>query len=643
MQKEILVFRASDADLVRSIWGYDPENGNAFEITQNSTGSVRETIYGVTDTREGIVYAGKMGDQAGALVVSNGSDEFVLTMDSQGVPFSNPEGFAEFKGEALFIAKSALVDDGLAMFITNGSDAPVRLSDFAVKKDASSGNFFIVNGDHAYYKQGTAMGGGYRGDLAVTDGTMQGTGQIGDIPIQLAFPYRDGIVYVDFGNDLYFTDGTLGGIEQIPLVEDTGGRSRSGFVGGEDRFYFSSFIDADFERGVSQIFVWDGSDEELSQVKTPFDTNFNFSRNQFFQVATEDRLYFVADDRGTSGFELWTYNGNEAVKLTGADVANDTGNLSFSSAANAKLGAVNGNLFFTAFHDGKENIYFTDGTVENTRKVSELSGNIENLVTSKTTGDLYFTVGDTLWRTDGMETEELVDVSPGRNTGVPTFLQVVTMDSDSLPSGPSVIDGTNDPDVFNALAGDTLIDGAGGQDTVIYQGGRVEFSLTIQISGTIIVDKPDGSDTLISIERIQFDDGALLFDLDSASLGFTYRIYAAAYDRTPDQGGLRYWVETMDWLGANDPGAHKEAFLAHQFLSAPEFVQLYGANPSDFDYINAMYLNVLGREADQEGFNFWVEQMGAGLSRAGVLIEFAESPENVARTAPDLADGVWVV
>ena len=37
--------------------------------------------------------------------------------------------------------------------------------------------------------------------------------------------------------------------------------------------------------------------------------------------------------------------------------------------------------------------------------------------------------------------------------------------------------------------------------------------------------------------------------------------------------------------------------IANNFLNSPEFKTQYGTNPSDDDYINALYSNVLSRDA----------------------------------------------
>ena len=216
-----------------------------------------------------------------------------------------------------------------------------------------------------------------------------------------------------------------------------------------------------------------------------------------------------------------------------------------------------------------------------------------------------------------------------------------------------VLEDTPADDTVLALAGDDLIlagsgwdifDGNDGLDSVAYKLARAEIVHNTLGDGSFTLGKPDGStDTLIDIERIVLEDGNLIYDLQSFNLGFTYRIYAAAYGRTPDEGGLRFWTGVMDHIESDDPGRNRELFLAEQFLAADEFVQLYGANPSNEEYVDAMYLNVLKRLPDQSGYEFWVGGMEAGLGRDDILIAFAQSDENRDNTAPDLDDGVWVV
>ncbi len=231
------------------------------------------------------------------------------------------------------------------------------------------------------------------------------------------------------------------------------------------------------------------------------------------------------------------------------------------------------------------------------------------------------------------------------------------------------LSGTDGDDLIYALASDDIIDprggshmidGGSGTDTVVYATTRSVFDVDLMqasgftvggesaalVGGHIVVERPDGeTDTLIDVERIDFTDGDLIYDIDSPNVEVVYRMYAAALGRTPDETGLRYWVDRLDFLD-DLPGSTADSLLqvlADVFIEADEFEMLYGSDPSNADYIDAMYQNVLGRLPDDEGRAFWIDAMERGLERDDILIAFSESAENRDQTGPDLDDGIWVV
>lgn len=129
--------------------------------------------------------------------------------------------------------------------------------------------------------------------------------------------------------------------------------------------------------------------------------------------------------------------------------------------------------------------------------------------------------------------------------------------------------------------------------------------------------------TLENVERVRFSDTALALDIDGHA-GEVYRLYQAAFARTPDKEGLGFWFMQRD-AGAD------LLSIADQFLYSAEFQQRYGADPSVSDFVGALYQNVLGRPAESSGFDFWVEMLGSGrISREQVLVSFSESAENKA-------------
>ena len=102
-----------------------------------------------------------------------------------------------------------------------------------------------------------------------------------------------------------------------------------------------------------------------------------------------------------------------------------------------------------------------------------------------------------------------------------------------------------------------------------------------------------------------------------------FRLYNAAFKRLPDVEGLKYWI------GKYTSGENDDRAVASSFLVSAEFKERYGENVSDLTYVNTLYKNVLGRDADTGGLNYWLGQLNSGAeTRYEVLLGFSESAEN---------------
>ncbi len=70
--------------------------------------------------------------------------------------------------------------------------------------------------------------------------------------------------------------------------------------------------------------------------------------------------------------------------------------------------------------------------------------------------------------------------------------------------------GSDKDDTFYAIGGNDTFDGAAGQDTVIFSGPKVNYTVTQNANGSFTVTDSvanrDGTDTLVSIEKLQFSD-----------------------------------------------------------------------------------------------------------------------------------------
>ncbi len=214
-------------------------------------------------------------------------------------------------------------------------------------------------------------------------------------------------------------------------------------------------------------------------------------------------------------------------------------------------------------------------------------------------------------------------------------------DGDDILSGGGGNDtlyGGNGNDMLDGGLGDDWIDGGADDDVVSYDGVRATYTVDLRVDDSVLVETPDvGTDTLIGIERIDFVDGDLIYDVDSANTQLVYRMFRVALDRSADEAGFRYWTDTLDDFDANQPWVDTAIHIANAFLATPEYSMLYG-NQTNAEFITTMYDNALGWQ-DPGGHAHWTSALDQGLGRDVVLVNFA----NVANVSAEIDDGVWVV
>lgn len=256
----------------------------------------------------------------------------------------------------------------------------------------------------------------------------------------------------------------------------------------------------------------------------------------------------------------------------------------------------------------------------------------------------------------------LVDIFSNKSYAlsvVNSFKAVVFDDGATIMGGAKrdSIFGSNASEKFQVTAGGDVILARGGND-IIYLGKAYDGA---KISGgdgfdKIIVDAPsnsyfykkttplgegmtgpDGLVELSGVERIVFFNGTVAADTGAGqTAGSAYRIYQAAFARTPDMEGLKFWINKMD-------GGENLLNVAQGFLNAAEAIRAYGADPNASDFVSRLYRNVLGRDGEAGGVQFWNTELARGAGKAQVLASFSESPENVQNVGAFINDGIFIV
>lgn len=205
--------------------------------------------------------------------------------------------------------------------------------------------------------------------------------------------------------------------------------------------------------------------------------------------------------------------------------------------------------------------------------------------------------------------------------------------SDATRALVEIVTGSSGNDQLQNRSGSELIDGGAGLDVLGYAGARAGFVVERSGSGFTVTDAASGrADVLANVERLRFDDAAVALDIDGVA-GQAYRLYQAAFDRTPDGAGLGYWIGMMD----QGQGLRE---VAAGFAASAEFEAVYGAGSTGAQIVARLYQNVLHRPGEAAGVAYWLDILESGKDTvAGVLAAFSESAENQQALAGLIGNG----
>lgn len=122
----------------------------------------------------------------------------------------------------------------------------------------------------------------------------------------------------------------------------------------------------------------------------------------------------------------------------------------------------------------------------------------------------------------------------------------------------------------------------------------------------------DGTDTLVDVELVQFADRTIDTTWFSKAAGVPPSqfadltdMYIAYFDRAPDAAGLFYWASRLK------EGMTLQQ-IAKSFFVQPETIAGYPPGQSTTDFVTKVYANVLGRDPDQGGLHYWIDSLQSG-------------------------------
>ncbi len=105
---------------------------------------------------------------------------------------------------------------------------------------------------------------------------------------------------------------------------------------------------------------------------------------------------------------------------------------------------------------------------------------------------------------------------------------------------------------------------------------------------------------------------------DDRLVAFVERFYNYIFKRDAGESEIDYWFEALKGGKKTPKDVVKFFFFSKEFKSQ---------NVNNEEFVRRVYRTIVGRAADKEGFDFWVNELKKGKSREYVLDSFLESEE----------------
>ncbi|MTJ80103.1 MAG: DUF4214 domain-containing protein [Telmatospirillum sp.] len=194
----------------------------------------------------------------------------------------------------------------------------------------------------------------------------------------------------------------------------------------------------------------------------------------------------------------------------------------------------------------------------------------------------------------------------------------------------------------------------GGNNVVLLDGTRANYGVQIDGTGQLMIkdigagDINNGQSIIVTgASYAIFNGGAtaspgvysqmiMIQKGDDATLA---RMYESSFGRMPDPVGYESWKAQLD------SGQMSLQKIGQSFVQSSEFQSLFGVNSSDQQFVDALYVNVLGRAADkagEAGYTAYLGSiepiMGMAAARASLLVALAGSSEEISHSSSWLID-----
>lgn len=308
----------------------------------------------------------------------------------------------------------------------------------------------------------------------------------------------------------------------------------------------------------------------------------------------------------------------------GINFAKDNSFAALSLLAGAKYESATESMFSIRGTDGSKEVFKGQFTVVPSAVATNSANGVSGFVTAY---ERYAPDGQLAYSVTGIQQTTTAFDAIKYYSPADVADRAMFLSTNVLLIGTDTVNGGNGNDVFLKTAGNDVVDGGAGTDALYLRKADVNAldsqSFMRTAANEFTLDVGGYKQVYKNVERIIMEDGTtttvVAMDM-SGSAGQAYRLYQAAFNRTPDSAGLGYQVNALDkGLSLTQ--------VAQNFINSPEFSATYGSLNAQ-QFVTQLYQNVLHRAPDSGGLAYHVNNLSNGVTRAQTLVGFSESPEN---------------
>lgn len=149
----------------------------------------------------------------------------------------------------------------------------------------------------------------------------------------------------------------------------------------------------------------------------------------------------------------------------------------------------------------------------------------------------------------------------------------------------------------------------------------IEDEIALDIGEEIVMEVTDTTEESYASEILTVDSEKteeIQFESSTGVEGYVERMYSVCLDRTPDAEGNAYWIEQLK--SGKETGVHS----AYGFIFSEEFKNKNLCNEVFVEYL---YKAFMGRNSDEAGKKYWINELETGKTREEVFNGFALSEE----------------